>query len=49
MSGFILRVSMCILNKDSEGQILYEVRDSKRCNYNKSGDISNVSWIHDDD
>ena len=38
---------MHILNKDSEE--LYEVRDSKGCNYTKSGDIGNVSQIHDDD
>ena len=29
-------------------KVLYKVRDSERCNYNKSSDIGDVSWIHDD-
>ena len=41
---------MHILNKDSKGQRYLTkseiVRDITK---NKSGDIGNVSWIHDDD
>ena len=35
--------------KSGIAKVLNKVRDSEECNYTKSGDISNVSWIRDDD
>ena len=49
MSGIKLRWFVCILNKDVKGKGSLQVRDGEEWNYTKSGDISNVSQIHDDD
>ena len=38
---------MHILTRDSKKKVLYKVRDGKGCNYTKSGDISEVSQICD--
>ena len=49
MSGIKLRWFVCILNKDVKGKGSLQVRDGEEWNYTKSGDISNVSQIDDND
>ena len=46
MSGIYTKDGLCVYwNKGSKNKAGVWVREGKECDYTKSGDISNVSWV----